>query len=126
MSYVTAIFLRVHAYLEFVLHMVTVPRLETSVCLVIYAFQVWISFALFFRPYLLRDAYDDMILDGVQPVRDTFHNLIVGTMKGSRLQDAFYFRDQMREMGLQPDVGPLSSLNSFHLHCNSFFLLWED
>jgi pentatricopeptide repeat protein len=56
------------------------------------------------RPYLLRDAYDDMLLDGVQPVRDTFHNLIVGTMKGSRLQDAFYFRDQMREMGLQPDV----------------------
>ncbi|CAM0958377.1 unnamed protein product [Alopecurus aequalis] len=56
------------------------------------------------RPYLLRDAYDDMMLDGVQPVRDTFHNLIVGTMKGSRLQDAFYFRDQMREMGLQPDV----------------------
>ncbi|XP_010231720.1 pentatricopeptide repeat-containing protein At4g35850, mitochondrial [Brachypodium distachyon] len=56
------------------------------------------------RPYLLRDAYDDMILDGVQPVRDTFHNLIVGTMKGSRMQDAFYFRDQMREMGLQPDV----------------------
>ncbi|KAI5022272.1 pentatricopeptide repeat-containing protein At4g35850, mitochondrial [Hordeum vulgare subsp. vulgare] len=56
------------------------------------------------RPYLLRDAYDDMLLDGVQPVRDTFHSLIVGTMKGSRLQDAFYFRDQMREMGLQPDV----------------------
>ncbi|XP_051229782.1 pentatricopeptide repeat-containing protein At4g35850, mitochondrial [Lolium perenne] len=56
------------------------------------------------RPYLLRDAYEDMLLDGVQPVRDTFHNLIVGTMKGSRLQDAFYFRDQMREMGLQPDV----------------------
>ncbi|KAL6840987.1 hypothetical protein ACP4OV_029247 [Aristida adscensionis] len=56
------------------------------------------------RPYLLRDAYDDMILDGVQPVRDTFHTLIVGTMKGSRLQDAFYFRDQMKEMGLHPDV----------------------
>ncbi|XP_062230740.1 pentatricopeptide repeat-containing protein At4g35850, mitochondrial-like isoform X3 [Phragmites australis] len=56
------------------------------------------------RPYLLRDAYDDMILDGVQPVRDTFHTLIVGTMKGSRLQDAFYFRDQMKQMGLQPDV----------------------
>ncbi|TVU17874.1 hypothetical protein EJB05_33934 [Eragrostis curvula] len=56
------------------------------------------------RPYLLRDAYDDMILDGVQPVRDTFHSLIVGTMKGSRLQDALYFRDQMKEMGLQPDV----------------------
>ncbi|OEL21367.1 Pentatricopeptide repeat-containing protein [Dichanthelium oligosanthes] len=57
-----------------------------------------------FRPYLLRDAYDDMMLDGVQPVRDTFHTLIVGTMKGSRLQDALYFRDQMKEMGLQPDV----------------------
>uniref|UniRef100_A0A0E0H9B2 PROP1-like PPR domain-containing protein n=1 Tax=Oryza nivara TaxID=4536 RepID=A0A0E0H9B2_ORYNI len=57
-----------------------------------------------FGHYLLRDAYDDMMLDGVQPVRDTFHNLIVGAMKGSRLQDAFYFRDQMKEMGLQPDV----------------------
>lgn len=56
------------------------------------------------RPYLLRDAYDDMMLDGVQPVRDTFHTLIVGTMKGSRLQDALYFRDQMKEMGLQPDI----------------------
>ncbi|KAF8725856.1 hypothetical protein HU200_020418 [Digitaria exilis] len=56
------------------------------------------------RPYLLRDAYDDMILDGVQPERDTFHTLIVGTMKGNRLQDALYFRDQMKEMGLQPDV----------------------
>ena len=70
-------------------------------------------FGAVFRPYLLRDAYDDMLLDGVQPVRDTFHNLIVGTMKGSRLQDAFYFRDQMREMGLQPDVRPLSSLHPF-------------
>ncbi|CAD6334621.1 unnamed protein product [Miscanthus lutarioriparius] len=56
------------------------------------------------RPYLLRDAYDDMMLDGVKPERDTFHTLIVGTMKGSRLQDALYFRDQMKEMGLQPDV----------------------
>ncbi|XP_039799270.1 pentatricopeptide repeat-containing protein At4g35850, mitochondrial-like isoform X3 [Panicum virgatum] len=45
-----------------------------------------------------------MMLDCVQPVRDTFHTLIVGTMKGSRLQDALYFRDQMKEMGLQPDV----------------------
>ncbi|KAG1326326.1 putative Pentatricopeptide repeat-containing protein, mitochondrial [Cocos nucifera] len=48
--------------------------------------------------YLLRDVYDDMMLDGVQPVRDTFHSLIVGTMKGSRLQDAFFFRDQMKAM----------------------------
>lgn len=57
-----------------------------------------------FRGYLLRDVYDDMILDGVQPVRDTFHALIVGTMKGSRLQDAFFFRDEMKAMGLPPDV----------------------
>lgn len=56
------------------------------------------------RPYLLRDAYDDMMLDGVKPERETFHTLIVGTMKGSRLQDALYFRDQMKEMGLKPDV----------------------
>ncbi|AQK95165.1 Pentatricopeptide repeat-containing protein mitochondrial [Zea mays] len=55
-------------------------------------------------PYLLRDAYDDMMLDGVKPERETFHTLIVGTMKGSRLQDALYFRDQMKEMGLKPDV----------------------
>ncbi|KAF3790138.1 Pentatricopeptide repeat-containing protein [Nymphaea thermarum] len=56
------------------------------------------------RPYLLRDVYDDMMLDGVQPIRDTFHSLIVGAMKGSRLQDSFYFRDEMRALGLVLDV----------------------
>uniref|UniRef100_A0A2P2JZ71 Pentatricopeptide repeat-containing protein n=1 Tax=Rhizophora mucronata TaxID=61149 RepID=A0A2P2JZ71_RHIMU len=56
------------------------------------------------RPYLLRDVYDDMMLDGVQPTRDTFSSLIVGTMKGARLQDAFFFRDEMKAMGLVPDV----------------------
>jgi pentatricopeptide repeat protein len=76
------------------------------------------------RPYLLRDAYEDMLLDGVQPVRDTFHNLIVGTMKGSRLQDAFYFRDQMREMGLQPDVRPLSSSHPFIFSYGKFLFFF--
>ncbi|KAI4348229.1 hypothetical protein L6164_008977 [Bauhinia variegata] len=56
------------------------------------------------RHFLLRDVYDDMMLDGVKPSRDTFHSLIVGTMKGARLQDAFFFRDQMKLMGLLPDV----------------------
>ncbi|GFZ19070.1 pentatricopeptide repeat (PPR) superfamily protein [Actinidia rufa] len=56
------------------------------------------------RHYLLRDVYDDMMLDGVKPERDTFHSLIVGTMKGARLQDAFFFRDEMKVMGLVPDV----------------------
>ncbi|OVA20559.1 Pentatricopeptide repeat [Macleaya cordata] len=45
-----------------------------------------------------------MLLDGVQPSRDTFHSLIIGTMKGARLQDAFFFRDEMKAMGLVPDV----------------------
>ncbi|XP_042387061.1 pentatricopeptide repeat-containing protein At4g35850, mitochondrial-like isoform X1 [Zingiber officinale] len=56
------------------------------------------------RGFLLRDVYEDMMLDGVQPMRDTFHALIVGTMKGNRLQDAFFFRDEMKAMGLPPDV----------------------
>ncbi|KAH6758555.1 Pentatricopeptide repeat superfamily protein [Perilla frutescens var. frutescens] len=56
------------------------------------------------RNYLLRDVYDDMMLDGVKPERDTFHSLIVGTMKGARVQDAFFFRDEMKAMGLVPDV----------------------
>ncbi|RYQ86329.1 hypothetical protein Ahy_B10g106007 [Arachis hypogaea] len=56
------------------------------------------------RHYLLRDAYDDMVLDGVMPNRDTFRSLVVGTMKGSRLQDAFFFINQMKTMGLVPDV----------------------
>lgn len=56
------------------------------------------------RHFLLRDVYDDMLLDGVQPTRDTFHSLIVGTMKGARMQDAFFFTDQMKSMGLVPDV----------------------
>lgn len=37
-------------------------------------------------------------------MRDTFHALIAGTMKGSRLQDAFFFLDEMKAMGLPPDV----------------------
>ncbi|XP_021728548.1 pentatricopeptide repeat-containing protein At4g35850, mitochondrial-like isoform X2 [Chenopodium quinoa] len=56
------------------------------------------------RHFLLRDVYDDMMIDGVQPSRDTFHPLIAGTMKGARLQDAFFFRDEMKAMGLLPDV----------------------
>ncbi|KAA8548166.1 hypothetical protein F0562_004573 [Nyssa sinensis] len=56
------------------------------------------------RHYLLRDVYDDMMLDGVKPERDTFHSLIAGTMKGARLQDSFFFRDEMKAMGLVPDV----------------------
>lgn len=56
------------------------------------------------RSYLLRDVYDDMMLDGVKPERDTFHSLIVGTMKGARIQDSFFFRDEMKGMGLVPDV----------------------
>ncbi|KAL8151374.1 hypothetical protein V2J09_021182 [Rumex salicifolius] len=56
------------------------------------------------RHYLLRDVYDDMVLDGVQPTRDVFHSLIVGTMKGARLQDAFFFTDSMKAMGLSPDL----------------------
>ncbi|KAK8608680.1 hypothetical protein V6N13_024094 [Hibiscus sabdariffa] len=56
------------------------------------------------RHFLLRDVYDDMMLDGVQPTRDTFEALIMGTMRGSRLQDAFFFRDEMKAMGLVPEV----------------------
>ncbi|ESW23592.1 hypothetical protein PHAVU_004G060400 [Phaseolus vulgaris] len=56
------------------------------------------------RTFLLRDVYYDMMLDGVKPSRDTFHSLVVGTMKGARMQDAFFFVDQMKAMGLPPDV----------------------
>ncbi|KAL2904567.1 hypothetical protein RDABS01_003277 [Bienertia sinuspersici] len=56
------------------------------------------------RHFLLRDVYDDMMLDGIQPSRDTFHSLIAGTMKGARLQDAVFFRDEMKSMGLLPDA----------------------
>lgn len=56
------------------------------------------------RYFLLRDVYDDMQLDGVQPIRDTFHTLLVGAMKGARLQDSLYFMDEMKSMGLVPDT----------------------
>ncbi|XP_022741912.1 pentatricopeptide repeat-containing protein At4g35850, mitochondrial-like [Durio zibethinus] len=55
-------------------------------------------------PFLLRDVYDDMMVDGVQPTGDIFVALIMGTMRGARLQDAFFFRDEMRAMGLVPEV----------------------
>ncbi|XP_019263857.1 PREDICTED: pentatricopeptide repeat-containing protein At4g35850, mitochondrial-like isoform X3 [Nicotiana attenuata] len=56
------------------------------------------------RHYLLRDVYDDMMPDGVKPERDTLHSLLIGTMKGAHLQDAFFFRDEMKTMGLVPDL----------------------
>lgn len=52
----------------------------------------------------MRDVYDDMLLDGIKPERDTFHSLLIGTMKGARLQDAFFFREEMKAMGFVPDV----------------------
>lgn len=81
----------------------------------------------FIRYYLLRDVYDDMILDGVQPIRDTFHSLSIGAMKQSKLQDAFFFRDEMKTMGISSDVLPsfdiLSLKNFFLLLFGDFFLL---
>ncbi|XP_050224761.1 pentatricopeptide repeat-containing protein At4g35850, mitochondrial [Mercurialis annua] len=71
------------------------------------------------RHYLLREVYDDMVLDGVQPSRDTFHSLIVGTMKGARLQDAFFFSDQMKATGLLPDVVLYNFLISTCAKCNN-------
>lgn len=56
------------------------------------------------RIFLLRDVYEDMMLDGVRPTRETFHSLAVGSMRGSRMHDAFFFKDQMKIMGLVPDV----------------------
>ncbi|PWA91657.1 pentatricopeptide repeat (PPR) superfamily protein [Artemisia annua] len=54
--------------------------------------------------WLLRDMYDDMMFDGVKPERDTFHGLIAGSVKGVRLQDCFFFRDQMMSMSYIPYV----------------------
>lgn len=59
------------------------------------------------RHYLLRDVYDDMKIDGVQPTADIFHSFVVGVMKGARLSDAFFFREEMKSMGIAPDVCPL-------------------
>ncbi|KAL0686800.1 hypothetical protein Bca4012_086477 [Brassica carinata] len=56
------------------------------------------------RHYLLRDVYDDMKLDGVQPTADIFHSFVVGVMKGARLSDAFFFREEMKSIGIAPDV----------------------
>ncbi|GAB4847905.1 hypothetical protein Ancab_026965 [Ancistrocladus abbreviatus] len=71
------------------------------------------------RHYLLRDVYDDMVLDGVQPTRDVFHSLIVGSMKGARLQDAFFFRDEMKATGLLPDVALYNFLISTCGRCKN-------
>lgn len=71
---------------------------------------------------MLRDVYDDMMLDGVKPERDTFHSLLIGTMKGARLQDAFFFRDEMKAMGLVPDVCLLPML-AFHICIEFTYLL---
>ncbi|XP_050381398.1 pentatricopeptide repeat-containing protein At4g35850, mitochondrial [Argentina anserina] len=70
-------------------------------------------------PYFLRDVYDDMSLDGVQPNRDTFHSLILGSVKGARLQEAFYFTEQMKSMGMFPDVNVYNLLISLCGKCKN-------
>ncbi|XVE67816.1 hypothetical protein DITRI_Ditri09bG0018900 [Diplodiscus trichospermus] len=74
------------------------------------------------RYFLLRDVYDDMMLDGVQPTRDTFEALIMGTMRGARLQDAFFFRDEMKAMGLVPEVALYNFLISTCGKCKNCVL----
>lgn len=59
------------------------------------------------------------MLDGVQPSRDTFHTLIIGAMKGVRMQDAFFFTDEMKSMGLFPDVGLYNFLISLCGKCKN-------
>ncbi|KAK8693187.1 hypothetical protein V6N13_070781 [Hibiscus sabdariffa] len=54
--------------------------------------------------FMLRDVYDDMKRNGVQPDMNTFNALIMGTMRGSLLRDALFFRDEMMAMGLVPEV----------------------
>ncbi|KAL2611868.1 hypothetical protein R1flu_023560 [Riccia fluitans] len=56
------------------------------------------------RHYLSRDVYEDMLLDGVQPIRDTFYLLITGCTLSARLQDVLFFFDEMKAMGITPDV----------------------
>jgi pentatricopeptide repeat protein len=70
------------------------------------------------RAYLMRDIYEDMQIDGVQPVRDTFHTLISGCMKGDRLQDVMYFFEEMKAMGLAPDVAIYNSVILSCGRCN--------
>ena len=45
-----------------------------------------------------------MLLDGVQPSRFTFHFAAAACMRAGRLQDVFFFFNQMKQMGMQPDV----------------------
>ncbi|KAM1055363.1 hypothetical protein ACFX13_029587 [Malus domestica] len=71
------------------------------------------------RDFMLKDVYGDMMLDGVQPTRHTFHWLILGAMKGSRIQDALYFLEQMKLMGLTPDVHIYNFLISLYGKCKS-------
>ncbi|GBG61379.1 hypothetical protein CBR_g20410 [Chara braunii] len=56
------------------------------------------------RAYLMRDVYEDMLMDGIRPNRDTFHLLIPACMKAHRLQDVMYFFSEMKSSGLIPDL----------------------
>eukprot|EP00252_Welwitschia_mirabilis_P011130 TRINITY_DN2501_c0_g1_i1.p1 TRINITY_DN2501_c0_g1~~TRINITY_DN2501_c0_g1_i1.p1 ORF type:complete len:475 (+),score=85.23 TRINITY_DN2501_c0_g1_i1:164-1588(+) len=56
------------------------------------------------RTSLMRDGYEDMMLDGIQPNRDAFHSLVLGAMMGANLQDGVYFMDEMKSMGMIPDA----------------------
>ncbi|XP_024515076.1 pentatricopeptide repeat-containing protein At4g35850, mitochondrial isoform X2 [Selaginella moellendorffii] len=59
-----------------------------------------------------------MLVDGVQPGPATFHLLLSGCMKGSRLQDTMFFFEQMRTMGIIPDVATYSLVIAACGKCN--------
>ncbi|KAJ7553393.1 hypothetical protein O6H91_06G096200 [Diphasiastrum complanatum] len=81
------------------------------------------------RAFLLRDVYEDMLLDGVQPVQDSFYLLLKGCTKGSRVQDALFFFKEMKSMGLVPDVLCYNWIIAVCGKCNHFdhaFQVWQE
>ncbi|KAK8954255.1 hypothetical protein KSP39_PZI001899 [Platanthera zijinensis] len=69
---------------------------------------------------LLGDVYDDMMLDVIQPLRDTFHLLIVGAMKGNSLHNAPFFHDEMKaDLKEIACVGPACGQDASLRDCGS-------
>ena len=58
------------------------------------------------RAWLVRDVYEEMLLDGVAPDWTTFEEAMWANMRSRRVSDTVYFFNQMSRRGFQPTVSP--------------------
>ena len=58
------------------------------------------------RAWLVRDVFEELLLDGITPSSVTFEEAMWANMRSRRAGDTIYFYDQMVRRGVEPTVSP--------------------